>query len=90
MRAYDGRERHVLANLCWSAKESVLKAERVGLRTDTRTVAVSLPTSLDADRWHPLHARSAGTGDYTGCWRLDGDWLITVLADRPHALQSVF
>lgn len=88
--AHAHRARHVLANLCWSAKESVLKAERSGLRADTRAVAVSLPTSLEPDRWHALHARSASTGDYTGCWRLAGDWLVTVLADRPHELQSVF
>lgn len=82
------RERQVLANLCWSAKEAVLKAARVGLRADTRTVAVCVPTSLEADAWQPLHARSASTGEYTGSWRLQGDWLLTVLADRPHRLQS--
>ncbi|MBK8256979.1 MAG: 4'-phosphopantetheinyl transferase superfamily protein [Polyangiaceae bacterium] len=35
----------LFVNLCWSAKESTLKALQEGLREDTRAVEVSLPSS---------------------------------------------
>lgn len=66
----------VSTNLIWSAKESVLKVLRTGLRRDTRSVEVTLGSG-NGD-WHPLSA-SARTGEeFTGWWRRFGPFLLTV------------
>lgn len=76
-----------LLALLWSAKESVLKALRVGLRVDTRSVVVSPRGALrqggDGNAWHPLRARYAGAGVFHGWWRQTGDLLRTFAADLP-------
>lgn len=82
--------RGVLANLCWSAKESVLKAVRLGLTADTRSIDVALPDAraLRREAWLPITAKSASAGTFTGCWRWSGDVLLTVLADAPFRLRA--
>lgn len=86
-----------LIALLWSAKESVLKALRVGLRADTKSVSVS---SVDAGswtvpiesqsllgtgsvHWRPLRAVYSGTQDFYGWWGVHGQLLRTVAADVP-------
>jgi len=49
-------DRALLVSLLWSAKESALKAMHVGLRADTRTVAVEIGAS--EGRW-PEHANAS-------------------------------
>lgn len=91
--AAQGEERELLANLCWAAKECVVKALRTGLRADTRSVHVKLPPhGTDAENWQPIEAESASGGRFAGCWRLVDGRVEAVLADRPHGsleLQSV-
>jgi 4'-phosphopantetheinyl transferase len=71
--------------LLWSAKESALKALGVGLREDTRSVAVqessfsSWPFLAD---WRRLHVRY-GTCDLHGWWRADREFIRTLVADPP-------
>jgi 4'-phosphopantetheinyl transferase len=91
--AVHGGERDLLANLCWAAKECVVKALRTGLRADTRSVHVKLPPhGSRGEEWQPIEAESASGGRFTGCWRLVDGRVEVVLADRQRGsleLQSV-
>ncbi|HEX6467717.1 MAG TPA: 4'-phosphopantetheinyl transferase superfamily protein [Streptosporangiaceae bacterium] len=77
------------ANLFWSAKESVLKVLRTGLRRDTRTVEIALGTSVGtpaADgggEWAPLTARTVEGAVFPGWWCRFGDFVLTVAARGP-------
>lgn len=89
-------ERPWAASLVWSAKESVLKALRVGLREDTRAVEVACapaPPRGDAGRlpggalrWQPLRARVAATGQrFDGFWCALAGQVFTLAAAAPMA-----
>jgi len=74
-------DRYRLLALLWSAKESALKALRVGLRLDTRCVIVSLAGELSRegdDGWHPLEARYEDR-TFHGWWHNQGNFLRTVV-----------
>lgn len=78
-----GRDR--LLALFWSAKESVLKALRAGLRLDPRSVAIGLtspPTSAGEDCWHPLEARYESQ-TFQGWWHNQGSFLRTLVMAQP-------
>ncbi|MGV1029061.1 MAG: 4'-phosphopantetheinyl transferase family protein [Dermatophilaceae bacterium] len=68
----------VAANLLWSAKEAVLKVQRVGLRADTRTVEVAVDHDVRPDGWAALRATGADGTAYPGWWRRDGHFLLTI------------
>lgn len=69
-----GITRDRLVTLIWSAKESALKAVRLGLRADTRDVEI-------AARARDFVA-SVRERELPGWWRIDGNWLMTaVVAD---------
>lgn len=76
----DPQERPLLANLIWSAKESVLKAQRTGLRADSRSVEISLPPGGGAE-WTPFLAVAGARRTFHGWWRRLDDLVITVAAD---------
>ncbi len=90
-------ERSWLLTLLWSAKESALKALRVGLRADTRSVAVSLGDSLSEEvgdlaesplaglqgRWSPMRAVGDSGRVFRGWWRRGGSLMYTAVADPP-------
>jgi len=83
----DAANQSLLVALLWSAKESTLKALRVGLRLDTRSVVVqdpALPSSPPSgrDHWRPLLVRDAN-GDFHGWWQSDGKLVRTVIATPP-------
>jgi 4'-phosphopantetheinyl transferase len=80
----DGRQRHLRANLIWSAKESALKVLRTGLRVDTRTVEVRLDLAGETDGWTPLEVRGADMV-FPGWWQRFGDFLLTIVAAGPVA-----
>jgi len=76
------------ASLVWSAKESVLKALHVGLRADTRSVAVdtslqNIAAAKDCD-WHPLLIPCDGATPLHGWWRCERNVLRTVVSDADH------
>jgi 4'-phosphopantetheinyl transferase len=84
-------ERHRLANLIWSAKESALKVLRTGLRRDTRDVEVSLEADAPRAGWQPLQVRAVEGTVFPGWWRQDGRFLLTFAAlapGPPPALQE--
>ena len=69
---------HTLAaNLIWSAKESVLKAMREGLRLDTRRVAVTVPPTTRVG-WSELSASVDGVPGLWGWWRATDRVVLTV------------
>lgn len=93
------QDRIELIALLWSAKESVLKALRIGLRADTRSVCVDslreehaaelpaqLPMPSNSDRWRPLRACYSGTHDFYGWWRAQDGFVKTIVSNRQ--LQS--
>lgn len=76
-------ERHRRVALTWSAKESALKALRVGLRRDTRSVEVDLvEPGPSATGWQPLHVAVQPEGRrLDGWWRLVEQMVLTVIED---------
>ncbi len=77
----DPSDRALLVALLWSAKESALKALRVGLRFDTRWVVVDPPALGPAGTWLPLTVRHpAGARVFPGWWRHDADRVLTMVA----------
>lgn len=77
--------RAVLVALIWSAKESALKALRIGLRADTHCVAVEFPRPLLDE--HLVHASSAESGDATISPSLSPVWHPLLVR---HSTGSVF
>lgn len=94
-------DRPWLLTLLWSAKESALKALRVGLRADTRSVVVHLfdpildrrdgeecavdPGSVGGDRWFPLRIDCENGSIFQGWWQRAGNFMYTMVADPPPA-----
>jgi 4'-phosphopantetheinyl transferase len=71
----------LLLAVLWSAKESALKALRVGLRFDTRWVVVEPPDLGRAGAWLPLTVRHpAGGRVFRGWWRHDAGRVLTMVA----------
>lgn len=78
MAATAAAARPLVANLLWSAKESVLKALREGLRLDPRYVAVRLHPPADCG-WSGFDAQwVAGPASFNGWWRRLGPLVLTV------------
>lgn len=71
--------------LLWSAKESVLKALRTGLRMDTRSVKVIPADGARClmNNWRPLYARCASGDTFRGWWQQTGQMLRTLVASPP-------
>jgi 4'-phosphopantetheinyl transferase len=79
-----------LVPMVWSAKESALKAMRVGLRLDTRSVDVTMgpyagrveyaDALSSCDTWKPFWVRFAGKLTFHGWWQRSAGYLRTVVA----------
>lgn len=86
-------EQPMLATLVWSAKESALKALKVGLRIDTTSLDVSFTDSTtdlgqaarqdDRAAWHPLLLRHRGGQILRGWWRCANNVVRTVVFGPP-------
>ena len=74
-------ERLRMLALLWSGKESALKALRMGLRLDTRSVIV-YPVD-DLNTWHPLRVCCSSGQIFDGWWNHTGHLLRTVVAAPP-------
>ena len=72
-----GEERDAVVNLIWSAKESALKVLGTGLRRDTRTLDVT-PAPPRGDGWGTLAVRAVEGTVFTGWWRREGRFLVTI------------
>ncbi len=78
-----GEARDEAANLIWSAKEAALKVLKVGLRADTREVAVEVGPERRPDGWAPLSITGRDGSAFPGWWRRDGVFLLTLAGRRP-------
>ena len=79
-------ERPRLITLLWSAKESAVKALRVGLRLDTRRV-IALPSgTADRGGWYPLQVRHEGGRVFNGWWYAIDETVRTFVSDPPTVL----
>jgi 4'-phosphopantetheinyl transferase len=77
-------DRSRLLALLWSAKESTLKALRIGLRVDTRSLVVSALEALaGANDWGPVQVRYAYERIFHGWWESEGRFVRTLVADPP-------
>jgi len=78
-------QRDRVITLIWSAKESALKALRVGLREDPRHVCVigdDAGSREPADAWLAMRVAVIGTGQsLAGWWRSDDAFVLTVVGD---------
>ena len=74
------RERDLLANLFWSAKESALKVLGTGLRRDTRSVEIELLAGPETGGWRRLLARTEEGERFPGWWRPFGAFVLTLAA----------
>jgi 4'-phosphopantetheinyl transferase len=73
-------------NLIWSAKESVLKALREGLRRDTRSVTVHPESWNQEGAWNAWTGRCHDTSAiFNGWWRAWDGYIYTITSDRPTA-----
>jgi len=84
-----GPQRERLVALTWSAKESALKALRVGLHRDTRSVEVQID-DLDTNEagWHALRATvSPEDRGFRGWWRREGGVVLTVMCESAEAID---
>jgi 4'-phosphopantetheinyl transferase len=82
------QERDRLVTLLWSAKESVLKALRCGLRADTLCVssAVEVPAQ-PVTEWSSFSIRHRNGGTFGGWWREAGGLVWTLAVDPPAGLR---
>jgi 4'-phosphopantetheinyl transferase len=72
----------LVSTLIWSAKESVLKAVREGLRRDTRSVVVNVATVGSPDEWTHFPARCQETQRrFDGWWRSADGHVYTVVRE---------
>jgi 4'-phosphopantetheinyl transferase len=87
-----GEPRDEAANLIWSAKEAALKVLKLGLRADTREVAVAFDRACRPDGWAPLRVTGRGGAAFPGWWRREGVFLLTLAghedAPPPEALHG--
>jgi 4'-phosphopantetheinyl transferase len=75
-------DRWRLLALLWSAKESLLKALRLGLRADTRSVNVTLewPCAIGSTAWHPLRVHFADVPTLCAFWCESAGFVRTLVA----------
>jgi 4'-phosphopantetheinyl transferase len=80
----DNEEKHkpLLANLIWSAKESVLKALRTGLSIDTRQVQIECSPIGDEQCWNDFHIVLPGMDlKLYGKWQMKSGMVVTMVCD---------
>lgn len=84
IRSDSGLHMDQIATLFWAAKESTLKALRLGLRADTRRIQISMTAeSGNFARWSRLTVQDEESGLSFGAWgRMLGE-LAAVVATSP-------
>jgi 4'-phosphopantetheinyl transferase len=89
VRRAPAAERDKLVTAIWSAKEAALKALRLGLTVDTRSVSCTIGISEQADGWAAVDIvcdrRRLGmpiAPALRGWWRLIDDFVLTLVAMR--------
>lgn len=82
LEGHPSNRRATLVTLIWSAKESVLKALRQGLKADTRRISIHSVTPEQPGHWSSFGAMDSHEGDsFHGWWRIREDMVFTVASD---------
>ena len=92
LRAAPTNDRDRIATLFWAAKESALKALRLGLRADTRRIQAELPVGSGADqKWCSLVVRDRESDRGFGGWfrMLEGLAMVVITSPRAEAPVSL-
>lgn len=55
------QEQALAASLLWSGREAIVKALQIGLRIDTRQIALNLPALNSHENWQPVEIRRCAT-----------------------------
>ena len=79
----------VACYLVWSAKESVLKILREGLRRDTRSIQIKVEFPAEEAVWCRWigHCRITSR-TFHGFWRYDNEFMYTLGSDRPNIIPE--
>jgi 4'-phosphopantetheinyl transferase len=73
-----------LVTLIWSAKESALKALRLGLKADTRRVELKSFTGTNTSSWGSILVEDRQQArEFHGWWREQEQMVLTILSDLP-------
>jgi 4'-phosphopantetheinyl transferase len=81
------KERDLVVNLIWSAKEATLKILREGLRRDTRSICVRPDVSADGEEWNSWTAQCLESSrTFSGWWRYRDGFIYALASDRPATL----
>ena len=82
-------ERILAVNRIWSAKESILKALREGLRRDTRSVIVYPDFQKTEGEWSSWTGRCLESSHlFSGWWRVESGYILTMVSDRPTSVPK--
>jgi 4'-phosphopantetheinyl transferase len=82
-------EKILVVNRIWSAKESILKALREGLRRDTRSVIVHPDFQKAEGEWNPWTGRCLESMRiFYGWWRAETGYIMTMVSDRPTSIPK--
>lgn len=78
------------ASLLWSGREALLKALQMGLRIDTRQIALEIPNFSVSDDWQPLEIRICPSeGSHLQLfWKKLGQALLTLAIRKKHPKQN--
>jgi 4'-phosphopantetheinyl transferase len=73
----------LMANLIWSAKESVLKAMRTGLSIDTRQVQIKCSLKKGPEIWNEFTIELPNFDlNFYGRWQVKAGFVITMVNDH--------
>jgi 4'-phosphopantetheinyl transferase len=79
----------LLSTLIWSAKESVLKVLRAGLRIDTRSIEITLVPQEVLSGWKKFSTRYvADANGFCGAWLIHQNFVLTVAVPSAASLRD--
>jgi 4'-phosphopantetheinyl transferase len=77
-------ERNLVAYLIWSAKETILKILREGLRRDTRSVRIHPDLSVTENSWRTWTGQCLETSrTFSGWWRTGDGFVYSLASGNP-------
>lgn len=76
-------EGSLASTLVWSAKESVMKALREGLRIPPKAVEVSAVRGLADGQWRTFRARGPQLEEWRGWWRAEAGFVLCLVGSPP-------
>ena len=75
-------QKDIIANLIWSAKESVSKVVQLGLNLSTHDVDVHTIQFENSSEWNDMDITLNNSNSFYGKWKQLGNYIITVAAPK--------